>query len=56
MELARELDADLDLAAPGVAAGIFGSMGQSCIAGSRLFVHESMRERLVGAKASAKKI
>jgi betaine-aldehyde dehydrogenase len=40
-------DADLDLAAPGVAAGIFGSMGQSCIAGSRLFVHESVRERLV---------
>lgn len=40
-------DADLDLAAAGVAAGIFGSMGQSCIAGSRLFVHESLRARFV---------
>jgi acyl-CoA reductase-like NAD-dependent aldehyde dehydrogenase len=40
-------DADLDLAAAGVAAGIFGSLGQSCIAGSRLFVHESVRDRFV---------
>jgi betaine-aldehyde dehydrogenase len=40
-------DADLPLAAAGVAAGIFGSMGQSCIAGSRLFVHESLREKMV---------
>jgi len=40
-------DADLPLAAAGVAAGIFGSLGQSCIAGSRLFVHESIRERFV---------
>ncbi len=40
-------DADVSLAASGVAAGIFGSLGQSCIAGSRLFVHESLRERLV---------
>ncbi|MEP7246642.1 MAG: aldehyde dehydrogenase [Gammaproteobacteria bacterium] len=40
-------DADLSLAAAGVAAGIFGSLGQSCIAGSRLFVHESIREQLV---------
>ena len=41
-------DADLSLAAAGVAAGIFGSGGQSCIAGSRLFVHESVREHFVG--------
>jgi len=41
-------DADLDLAAAGVAAAIFGSMGQSCIAGSRLLVHGSVREVLVG--------
>jgi betaine-aldehyde dehydrogenase len=41
-------DADLELAVAGVAAGIFGSLGQSCIAGSRLFVHESVRERFVG--------
>ncbi len=40
-------DADLSLAAAGVAVGIFGSLGQSCIAGSRLFVHEGIRERFV---------
>jgi betaine-aldehyde dehydrogenase len=40
-------DADLATAAAGVAAGIFGSMGQSCIAGSRLFVHEAVHERFV---------
>ena len=40
-------DADLTMAAAGVAAGIFGSMGQSCIAGSRLFVHEVVHERFV---------
>ncbi|TOL43562.1 hypothetical protein CGH97_25335, partial [Vibrio parahaemolyticus] len=31
-------DADLDIAAHGVCYGIFSSMGQACIAGSRLFV------------------
>ena len=31
-------DADLDLALAGVLFGIFSSTGQSCIAGSRLFV------------------
>jgi betaine-aldehyde dehydrogenase len=40
-------DADLDHAAAGVAAGIFGSLGQSCIAGSRLFVEDRIREALV---------
>jgi acyl-CoA reductase-like NAD-dependent aldehyde dehydrogenase len=40
-------DADLPLAAAGVAAGIFGSLGQSCIAGSRLFVHEALSERFI---------
>ena len=40
-------DADLNCAAAGVTAGIFGSLGQSCIAGSRLFVHEAIRDRLV---------
>jgi betaine-aldehyde dehydrogenase len=40
-------DADLESAAMGAAAAIFGSMGQSCIAGSRLFVHESVREQLL---------
>lgn len=40
-------DADLKLAAAGVVAGIFGSMGQSCIAGSRLLVHESVQAPLL---------
>jgi acyl-CoA reductase-like NAD-dependent aldehyde dehydrogenase len=35
-------DADLDKAAVGVANGIFSSGGQSCIAGSRVFVEESV--------------
>ena len=46
-------DADLDLAIAGVMFGIFSSSGQSCIAGSRLFVHRSIAapfvERLVQA-------
>jgi aldehyde dehydrogenase (NAD+) len=35
-------DADLDLAADGVLAGIFSAAGQSCIAGSRILVQESV--------------
>ena len=49
-------DADLDHAVAGVLYGIFSSSGESCIAGSRAFVHASVYEafkaRLVaGAKA-----
>jgi len=33
-------DADLDIAIPGTAIGIFANHGQNCCAGSRLFVHE----------------
>src|SRR4030081_743578 len=33
-------DADLSVAIPGAANGIFFNMGQCCTAGSRLFVHE----------------
>jgi betaine-aldehyde dehydrogenase len=49
-------DADIDHAVNGVLFGIFSSSGESCIAGSRLFVHESIHgafmERLVaGARA-----
>ena len=35
-------DAHLDHAIAGVMSGIFGSAGQSCVAGSRLFVQESI--------------
>lgn len=35
-------DADIDKAVEGVAKGIFSSSGQSCIAGSRLFVERSI--------------
>lgn len=37
-------DADVDQAVAGVMFGIFSSTGQSCIAGSRLFVHASVYE------------
>jgi len=44
-------DANLDQAEAGVLAGIFAAAGQTCVAGSRAFLHESiydeMRERLV---------
>ena len=52
-------DADLDSAANGVVAGIFGASGQSCVAGSRLFlegpVYDEMLDRLV-SKAQQIKI
>ena len=52
-------DADLDQAVNGVMYGIFSSTGQSCIAGSRLFVHASIYDefldRLV-AKTNALRI
>lgn len=40
-------DADLDEAAQGVVAGIFSSSGQSCVAGSRMFVERSVYDRVV---------
>jgi len=40
-------DADVDQAVAGVLFGIFSSQGQSCIAGSRLFVHESIHASFV---------
>lgn len=47
-------DADLDAAVNGVIAGIFAAAGQTCIAGSRLLVHEDVHDELVerlGARA-----
>jgi betaine-aldehyde dehydrogenase len=40
-------DAELDHAVNGVLFGIFSSSGESCIAGSRLFVHRSIREKFL---------
>lgn len=49
-------DAPMDRAVHGVMFGIFQNAGQMCWAGSRLFVHESVRDaflkKLVGATAS----
>ncbi len=50
-------DADLDIAIPGAAMGIFGNHGQSCIAGSRLFVHERVYDKVThGIAEIAQKI
>jgi aldehyde dehydrogenase (NAD+) len=40
-------DADLDAAANGVIAGVFAATGQTCLAGSRLLVHQSVADALV---------
>ena len=40
-------DADLEVAANGAIAGIFGASGQTCMAGSRLLVQESAHDELV---------
>lgn len=52
-------DCDLDQAASGVISGIFAATGQTCIAGSRLLVQNSIREeftqRVVALGASARK-
>ena len=45
-------DADIESAVNGAIAGIFGASGQSCVAGSRLYLHEAIADeflaRLVG--------
>lgn len=40
-------DADLTAAANGIIAGIFAATGQTCMAGSRLIVHESVHDELI---------
>ncbi|WP_395663741.1 aldehyde dehydrogenase [Aestuariivirga sp.] len=37
-------DADLESAVNGAIAGIFGATGQSCVAGSRLYLHDSIAD------------
>ena len=52
-------DCDLDKAAAGVISGIFAATGQTCIAGSRLLVQNSIKEafteRVAALGASARK-
>lgn len=48
-------DADLELAIPGAANAIFFNSGQVCVAGSRLYVHERIFDRVIeGVAAYAK--
>jgi len=50
-------DADLDVAIPGAASAIFFNHGQCCCAGSRLYVHESVFDKVVaGVSDQAKAI
>src|SRR6202163_1461593 len=50
-------DADLDLAVAGTASAIFYNQGQCCTAGSRLFAHKSIYDKIVeGVAAEAGKI
>jgi phenylacetaldehyde dehydrogenase len=50
-------DADLERAIPGTASAIFFNHGQCCCAGSRLFAHESIFDRVVeGVSGIASKI
>src|SRR4051812_49624664 len=49
-------DADLEAAANGVVAGIFAASGQTCMAGSRLFVEDAVHDEfldLLAARARA---
>lgn len=40
-------DADIDSAVNGSIAGIFGAAGQSCVAGSRLYLHEDIADEFL---------
>lgn len=50
-------DADLDAAIAGVAMGVFFNQGECCCAGTRIYVHDKVYDRVVaGLSAEAKKI
>ena len=50
-------DADLESAANAIVSGIFAATGQSCVAGSRLLVHENVHAQLMEIlSAKAKRI
>jgi len=48
-------DADVDAAANGLIAGNFGASGQSCVAGTRGFVHRSIYDQVTAAIAEKSK-
>jgi acyl-CoA reductase-like NAD-dependent aldehyde dehydrogenase len=48
-------DADLAQAKAGLLAGIFAAAGQSCVAGSRAFVHRSIYDKLLAELVDAAK-
>ncbi|MFT8806047.1 MAG: aldehyde dehydrogenase [Acetobacter aceti] len=48
-------DADIDQALAGILYGMFSSSGQSCIAGSRLFIHRSIYNEFLTRLVSATK-
>jgi (Z)-2-((N-methylformamido)methylene)-5-hydroxybutyrolactone dehydrogenase len=48
-------DADLDAAANGIIAGVFAATGQTCMAGSRLIVHEDVHDELIERVAARAK-
>ncbi len=48
-------DADLDSAVNGSVAGIFAASGQSCVAGSRLIVHEDVADEFIARMAKIAK-
>ena len=50
-------DADLEKAIPGAAMAIFANSGQVCVAGSRLFVHRDIYDRVIeGVSAFAQSL
>ncbi|SMC96018.1 aldehyde dehydrogenase family protein [Rhizobium sp. RU36D] len=46
-------DADMALAIPGVARGIFSNSGQVCVAGSRVYAHRSVHDQVVEGLSKA---
>ena len=44
-------DADLNVAAPGAAKAIFTNSGQVCAAGSRLYAHKKLFDKIVDGMA-----
>ena len=45
-------DADMESAVNGSIAGIFGATGQSCVAGSRLYLHDKVADRFLDTMVS----